>query len=272
MNQQFTILWVEDKPKAMRGQITKIEGFLKEKQFEPNIIINETGTGIQDIMKKNNVDIVVTDKNLTDSRDGVDVVRILREKKWITDILFYSAKGLDLDEIHAQTDHYGFIEVIDSKEIVDPLKLLIEKNLKRCNDIVFLRGVVISRVIDIELKINDFFCKYFKICPERLAHFNNFMMENRFNSLFGKKKTLSLILENNKLKQKFKGILTQLEYLETQRNLLAHCKTDPDNRNILISMGTKENFDRKKIGNILDKVNSVSSHLDELKKKFLKKK
>lgn len=270
MNQTFTILWVEDRPKAMRGQIESIKKFLSEKEFEPNIIINETGTGIHDSMKKNDVDIVVTDKNLTESRNGMDVVNILREKKWITDVLFYSAKGLNMNEIHQQTDHYGFIEVVDGKEIVDALKMLIGKNIKRCNDIIFLRGMLISKVIDLELEINDFFCKYFKICADRLEHFNNFMMENRYNSLAGKKKTLSLILENNSLKQEFGGLLTQLQNLEDKRNILAHCKTDPKNKNILISMGSKESFDRKEIIKILKDVNKVNSHLEVLKEKFSK--
>ena len=60
------------------------------------------------------------------------------------------------------------------------------------------------------------------------------------------------------------------EIIEEKRNILAHCKTDPKNKNILISMGSKESFDRKEILKILKDVNTVKSHLESLRGKFSK--
>lgn len=268
MKQTFSILLVEDKPRAMKGQMEEIKNYLDKKDFKLDLILDETGENVEEILKTKDVDIVLTDKNLTDENSGIDVINVIRNSGFPIDVLFYSAINFDVDGIHSQTDHYGFVKIVEGKTIVEPLERLIDKNIKRCQDIVFLRGLVISRVIDLELKINDFFIKYFEIPEKNKIHFNNFILENKFNSLFGKKKTLSMILEENEIKQKCSGLLKKIDYLEEQRNLLAHCKTDPGNKNILISMGEEETFDREKINSILKKINVVSGQLDDLIKKF----
>jgi len=77
-----------------------------------------------------------------------------------------------------------------------------------------------------------------------------------------------MILEENDIKQEFSALITKISHIEEQRNLLAHCKTDPGNKNILISMGEEETFDREKINSILKKINVVSGQLDDLIEKF----
>jgi CheY-like chemotaxis protein len=270
MKQTFTILQVDDKPGAMKGQMKDVEKYLDKKDFKLELIIDETGETVEETLKTGDVDIVTIDKNLADEDEmsGIDVINVIRNNGFPIDVLFYSAIDFDVDEIHSKTDHYGFVEVVEGKTIVEYLKRLIDKNIKRCQDIVFLRGKIISSVIDLELKINDFFVKYFKIPEKNKIHFNNFILENKYSSLFGKKKTLSMILEENEIKQEFSGLLSKINHIEEQRNLLAHCKTDPRNKNILISMGEEETFDRKKINSILKKINVVSGQLDDLIEKF----
>ncbi|GAH62548.1 unnamed protein product, partial [marine sediment metagenome] len=135
-------------------------------------------------------------------------------------------------------------------------------------DIVFLRGMVLSMIIDLELKVNEFFANYFKIHPKLITHFHNYMLENKYNSLAGKKSTLSKILKENKIEKEFEGLVSQIDKLAQDRNLIAHCKTDPAKRNILICMGDKEEFSKKRINSIIEKANKASDHLDALIKKY----
>jgi len=267
MNPTFTILWVEDKPRAMRSQVDAVIQYIKGKSFEPNIMHDVDGKQFQKaITDKIPIDIVVTDKNLPAPMDGITVIKILKSKKRLTDVLFYSAKGFDIEEV--RKEHYGFVEIVEGKEIVDKLKRLIDKNLKRCEDIVFLRGMVISMIIDLELKVNEFFVSYFKIPNENQEHFHNFILENQYNSLGGKVVTLDNILEKQGLKKEFKDLLQNIRELANNRNLLAHCKTDPKNKNVLICMGQQKTFDKNKINKILDQINVVSEQLDDLPRKF----
>jgi CheY-like chemotaxis protein len=278
MKQVFTILWVEDKPRVVSLNKKELEGFFDKnyKDFRLDVIEAKTGKDIEANLTKQNVDVVVTDYNLEENMNGLDVIKLIKKNGLLTDVLFYTAKKFDfnIDEIYQKADHYGFIEVSEgTKEVAEPLQKLIKKNLKRCEDIVFLRGMVISKIIDLELEVNVFLEKYFQI-PEgdKKIHFHNFILENRFNSLAGKRKTIAKIIENNKIKDSFKGLLTQMEKLETDRNLLAHCrcKRDSKNKNILISMGEEETFDNGRICGILKKINSVSEQFDSLTKKFSK--
>lgn len=241
MKQTFTIIWVEDKPRAMKSQIEEIKGYLQEKNFEPSIVIDENGKGLQDYLKKKQpIEIIVTDQNLTDQIDGLSILKLLKQKKVLTDVLFYTTKqGLTPNDVYNQ--HYGFVEFVKGKDaIVEPLKRLIDKSLRRYEDIIFLRGIVISMIIDLELKVNEFFVNYFKIPKDNQKHFHNFILENQYNSLGGKVLTLENIIEKQGLTKQFKKILQGIRELANNRNLLAHCKADPKNKNILICMGKEK--------------------------------
>jgi CheY-like chemotaxis protein len=267
MNPTFTIIWVEDKPRAMKSQVDAIREYLKSKNFEPNIVLDEDGKRFQEAIKdKIPIDIVVTDKNLPGPMDGIKIIRTLKQKGELTDVLFYSAKDFDPEDV--RQEHYGFVEIVEGKEVEDQLKKLINKNLKRCEDIVFLRGMVISLIIDLELKVNEFFANYFEIPIKNTENFHNFILENKYSSLAGKKSTLSKILKEHKLESEFEGLGNKLNLLSEDRNLLAHCKADPVNKNVLISMGDKEPFDKPRINKILERIHVVSEQLDNLIKRF----
>lgn len=264
MKQTFTILLVEDKPEVLKSQIEEIKIYLQEKEFDPIIIENKTGENIDNILKDNNIDILVTDENITEQISGSDIIKLIKSKNLLIDILFYSANGIKLEELSENIDHYSFIKIVEGKKISEPLKKLIDKNIKRCNDIVFLRGMVISESIDMELKINDFFAMYFIKTPKcKRDIFNDFILENRNTSMFAKITTLSKLLDKHNLKEKY-PIITKLNEISKERNLLAHSKKEQNN--ILVSMGDKEEFDRTRIRKILAKIKKVCESLEKLKK------
>lgn len=271
MKQTFTIVWVEDKPRAMASQIEEIQKYLEDKSFSPNIIMDEDGSKFKAAIKeKTAIDIIVTDKNVTSTLSGIDVIKILKSKRKLTDVLFYSSKGFEREDVYKE--HYGFIEIVEGKQIVGPLKKLIDKNLRRCEDMVLLRGLVLSMIIDLELKINEFFAVYFQIAEKNMPHFQNFFLESKYGSLIGKKATLSKILKENRIDKDFPGLAGQVQKLGEERNFLAHCKADKKDRNILVCMGEKETFDRSRISSIVDRVNEATSSLEELIEKFQTKK
>ena len=274
MRQTFTILLVEDRPEVMKSQIEEIEEYLRDKDFEPDIIIDETGAKTRKTLEDNNVDIVVTDKNIVDEekggkiKSGMDVIKLITEIGNWTDVLFYSTRGFDKSKVLDEIGNYGFVEFIEGKEIVDDLKKLIDKNLNRCQDIVYLRGMLLSKIIDLEQEVNAFFVKYFNIPDEKEAHFHDLVLENRF-SLESKKTALSKIIkEDAEIKSEFKKILDNLDDIAKQRNLLAHCKVHPEMKNTLISSGSEKEFDKERINEILEKIKSVSEDLDKLSEKL----
>ena len=269
MNQNFTILWIEDKNIVITSQVPEIEIFLESEGFELDLLTDNTGDNYQHFLDENkSIDLVVTDYNISEEVKGTDIVESVRNKGLLIDILFYSVHSelFKNDDVYNKLGHYGLIDICEEKDVVEPLKDLIRKNIKRCQDIVFLRGFIISKSVELELKLNEYFAKYFNIQEDLKEDFHNFILESSYVPMAGKKKWLSQILDKHNLKQdeNFKGLLSKLDFISTQRNLLAHCKKDKDNPNMLISTGNEEIFGKERLNDILQKIDVVSGHIDKL--------
>lgn len=269
MSQPFTILWIEDKERVITSQEREIRDFLGELGFELNLLTDTQGDAFSRLLDENPVDVVIVDYNLSEDFKGSDVIKIIREKGLLIDVLFYSViEDVFKDkELYEALGHYGFVVTHNDKDVIIPLRRLIEKNIRRCQDIIFLRGLVITRVIDIELQINEFLGRYFKIPAGTINEFYDFILENKYNPLGGKVVTLENIVKSHNLEKEFKGWLQEIRQLSNARNELAHCKADPDNKNCLISMGTPKIYDRGDIYKILEKIKRVSENLDKLVEK-----
>lgn len=270
--QTFTILWVENNFDVIGRNEKQIKPYFEEnlKDFDLNIIRSKPEDIKKNILDIKNIDIIVTDFKLGSESDGFDIIKLIKKKRCLTDIFFYTAGKFDLkkEEIQKKSGYYEFLKISEgTKDVYDDIIKIIEKNLKRCNDIIFLRGMVISRIIDLEQRMNDCFETHFKIPVERLDEFRNFVLENRFNSLIGKVKTISKVLKKHKIEKDFEGLIKKIQKLEEQRNILAHCKTDKTNPNRLVSMGDNEEFNRDKILKILENAHIVDDQLDQLLEK-----
>jgi len=266
---KFKILWIEDKPSSVDSQKKEIEEFLKEKGFEPDIEMVEDVENIKKILDEKingEVDLIVTDNDLDEDFNGLDVIKKIGEKKALIDVLFYSTPSFDEGEL---MDSHHFIEIVhDKTKILEPLKKLIKKNIKRCEDPIFLRGYVLSRVVDLEIELNELFEIYFNINDSSKGHFHNFLMENKNFSLFGKRASLSKIISANEEILKDIVSLSKLQTIAEERNLLAHSKIDPTNHYCFISMGDANEFDRERLKELLKKINESLLEIEKMKEKL----
>jgi hypothetical protein len=282
MTEYFSILLVEDRPRTMKGHVKAIEDHIRKLGLEPRIIIDETGDTVLDHIRDDDVEIIVTDKSIRTDMDGVAIVKMINDTRSLVDILFYSASQYDPEEIRKLVGANARAEFKSRDEVEQSVKYMIDRNLARLKDIYFLRGVVISKIIDLELMVNEIIAIYFQIPNERIRSFHDFVMENRYNALQGKIETLFRLLEDEKiirkegrkivyLDEKFDNLIEKLRNLQDNRNILAHCRRheNPD-VNELVSMGTKETFDRKRICNILKNVKKSAKQLTDLKDKLEK--
>ncbi|MBI2004298.1 hypothetical protein HYS72_02425 [Candidatus Pacearchaeota archaeon] len=269
---KFKILWIDDRPSSIKSSKNQIEEFLKEKGFEPDIEMIQDVENIKKILDEKingEVDLIVTDNDLDEEFNGLDVIKKIGEKKALIDVLFYSTPSFDEGEL---MNYHHFIEIVrDKTKILEPLKKLIKKNIKRCEDPVFLRGYVLSRVVDLEIELNELFEIYFEIKSNSKEHFHGFLMENRNFSLSGKSIAFSKLLDKNK--EILKDITlsrNKLEDIASKRNILAHCKIDSEKPNCFISMGDSEEFGREKLKELLKKINEALLEIGKMKEKLKK--
>ncbi len=258
----INFLLIDDEPASVKSSIDEVLENLDEKGYKSNLIKLETTDDITSIIKNKKIDIVLTDKNIENPGDGLDVVRKIRSEFQHLDVLFYSADKYDRKELDVICQ-YGSVEIVEGREIQDRFQTLVEKNISQWENMNYLRGIVISRIIEIELEINNFIEKYFS--QTKNHRFRDFVLENKHISLEAKKTILSKIKESENVE--FSG-LGNLGDLQQKRNLLAHCKVKDGENNKLIHMGNDEEFTRDDIHKIFGKIDGFSSLLKEFEAKI----
>lgn len=267
---KFKILWIDDRPSSISSSKNQIEEFLKEKGFEPEIEMIKDVENIKKILDEKingEVDLIVTDNDLAEEFNGLDVIKKIGEKKALIDVLFYSTPSFDEGKLMGA---HHFLEIVSDKtKILEPLKNLIKKNIRRCEDPIFLRGYVLSKVVDLEIELNELFEIYFEIKDNSKEHFHGFLMENRSFSLSGKSVAFSKLLDKNKeILEDIKLSRSQLEGIAHKRNILAHCKVDLGKSNCFVSMGDPEEFGRDELKELLKKINEALLEIGKMKTKL----
>jgi hypothetical protein len=287
--QEFVILWIDDQPGSVvtikKEVTTEFEG--KYKDVYLKIIDSEKYADALDKLKTNNVEIVVTDSNLEgEGKDGLDMLGPIRRTNFAIDVLFYHARGTLKQKTKEKIDkNYDFVQIIEGKpKIPEALTNLIDKHLKRFNDIVFLRGMFLSNAIELELKMNVLLATYLEIKPKHESVFHDFIMENSSNQVSGKWTAIENIFTKKGGKKptikddftsfvkpdEFGSFISKLKVIGTTRNQLAHCKLSKTEYNVLVSGGTDVEFDKKKIDNMLTKIREATNYIDNLIKNLKK--
>jgi hypothetical protein len=266
---EFTIILIDDDLPAVQSEIDEVKRYLNGKGItNVKILAYNSGDDIEKILSASTPDMVLVDKSLREEDDGLKVVEKARDHSPLIDILLYSAKGFELKD-YQEMSHYTSIQIYDDKTFSDRAKTLIDRNFSKWDDIIFLRGIVISRIIEIELKINEIFANYFKITQDRKEHFNDLILENTSQSIQGKKLALRAILGINGLSALWEGISTKLGKLQEHRNRLAHCKPcKQDGKVVLITMGTPMKYDKSTMIQLFADIKEVDSKLNEISQKL----
>ena len=257
----FKISMLDDEPDSLDIKLDEIKlHLLKEYGLKLCMVKYTEESKILDELD-NTTDIAFIDKNLGDDSNGIGVVKKIRDKHPLMDVFVYSRAEINKNELMELTP-YSSVEVAQKLgHIIDKLKTLIDKNLSKWDDIVFLRGAVISRIIDLERDINDLLMTAFpQDTKEKKKEFRDLFLENSYISLEAKKRILK------KLEKSFAD--GRLQKLQKSRNLLAHCKRSESDPSVLVSMGKGSTFDRDKIKKIFADAESVSKDIRRLQEKY----
>lgn len=279
----ISILHIDDNPRAVESEINQVRRYIEEKGFKL-IITPDLGKNFISLLKDNHIDIVLTDYNLSQNIDGLKIIQEIQKKKIWVDILFYTATSIR-DSIRNKLVTYQFTEISENKNISEPLKRMIDKNIRRWEDISYLRGIVISVTIDLEINLNKFIADYFEIKKKKINDFHDFILENSSSQFEIKIKAMEKIIKQEsfskiicqKLKEKNpkksdKNIMddyigrlrADLRYVQQTRNKLAHCKPHPKLKQSLKHMGDDILIDKKIIHEIFDKLKSIDKTICEL--------
>lgn len=260
----FTIIVVDDHHDDLDRYFDEIEDYLENKGFSLKVLPSKKGEEVNEYLSENTVDIILTDKNLGGGKTGDMLIEEIRENHFLTDILYYSGASINETD-YVNLGKYISVEIIRSKEFVSTLKKMIEKNLRKWDDVVFLRGLIISNAVEVETKLNEFFTKYFQVAKSKLEHFD-LILEGTAISLQGKKDAMVKII-NNENWDEFKILDKHIQYVQKERNILAHSKLEPMSKSF-ISKGKSHKYDKTKMLEILHTADLAVKNLEKLIQKL----
>ena len=140
------------------------------------------------------------------------------------------------------------------------LKKMINKNLLKWQDVVFLRGMIISKTVELEMRVNEFFATYFEVPQTKRGHFE-LMLEGTTMSLNGKKITLKEITKEGEFKE-LRRIHKDVQYVQEERNILAHSTYDSVSKSFT-SRAMTHDYDKDRMMKILNTIETTSRNLND---------
>lgn len=158
MNCTFKILWFEDEPTWVNMQTIRVNQHMSKYCLKTVIIRKNGDDFILDELCGNEYDLILMDYKLADGNTGDAIISSIREQNILTDILFYSSQFDDM--LLAIKNAYPPIDGVyyanRKLELFQPkLENLIDKIVRRSEDLINLRGFVMDNTCDFELRIKE---------------------------------------------------------------------------------------------------------------------
>ena len=159
MDTTYRVLWFEDTDEAFDTLSRRLKKYITGKNLIPVIDRAEDLTPyiISEHNEISNYDLLLIDLTLEQNSKGYDIINELRKYNYYNDVLFYSASGInELDKILKQHRLEGvFISDRDHKMLIPKAKSLIDKTIRRSENIVSIRGVVMDETSEFDNQIVD---------------------------------------------------------------------------------------------------------------------
>lgn len=162
MSLQYNILWVDDRKENYQTlEIDKeLILYLKELFFEPHIYMYESVEEAEENMGQRRYDVIFSDFNIGEKKDGKDFIADIRNRNVNSEILFYSAKqtppAMSMDRIsflRLQSDS-------SYEELKNKMKSVIDLTVEKLNDLTNLRGLVMAEVSELDVVMKNLIVDY----------------------------------------------------------------------------------------------------------------
>lgn len=158
MNTSFKILWFEDELTWFNMERMRVNAILQKHYLTSDINRKDGGDVSLSELTKQDYDLILMDYKLAEGTTGDTIAVALRDCNVLTDILFYSSEEQNM--ISAIMEQNPPIDGVyltkrDYKIFTDKVEKLIEKIVRRSEDVVNLRGFVLDNTSDFEVRIRE---------------------------------------------------------------------------------------------------------------------
>lgn len=164
MSLQYNILWLDDRIEEYQTlEIdTELKEYVEELFFEPHIYMYESVDEAVHNSTKRKYDVIFSDFNINENKTGKDFIVDIRNRNVNAEVLFYSAQqtppetGLDrisFLKLHSDSSY----ELLKNK-----MKSVIDLTVDKLKDLTNLRGLVMSEVSELDVKMKEIVADYCK--------------------------------------------------------------------------------------------------------------
>ncbi len=302
MNTDFNILWFEDTDEWYNSIKIEIEDYLYEFNFHAHIdrfkyVQNDE---IIDAIRNKNYDLVLADLNLDKQHKGGDAINLIRDNQLLADALFYSTDGIDKIRASINNEVLEGVYLSNRDDIlfIEKTKKLIYKLIKRSEDVINVRGLLMDNVSEFDEKLKEVIKKFLAVSSDdvvtkinKYAYDKTIMFyKEKFNKIEDSGDDgfvissidSSFILDSYKLSMIVNKIFKDYypDYYEMnnfhdsynkniliERNQLAHAKKEPEkdgNFYFLKKDGKKVIYNSDKCNQIRKNINYYNSLLDKI--------
>ena len=158
MNTTFKILWFEDEPAWFNMEKLRIEEILRTHYLIPVIERRDGDDFDLEELTGNDYDLIFMDYKLAEGKTGDTIVAAIRNSYILTDILFYSSEEQNmLSAIREQMPPIDgvYLTKRDYTIFTEKAQRIIQKIVKRSEDVVNLRGFVLDNTSAFEVRIRE---------------------------------------------------------------------------------------------------------------------
>lgn len=158
MNRNFNILWFEDERLWFNSAKREVDAIIEEHCLVPQITRKLGGDFDTAEICSNTYDLLLIDYKLASGETGEKIVSLIRQHNILTDTLFYSSEEeamiAAIHEVSPPIDGI-YYHKRDLKVFPDKVRRLIDKIVKRSEDLVNLRGFVLDDTCDFEVRVKE---------------------------------------------------------------------------------------------------------------------
>lgn len=183
MNIVFRVLWFEDEVSWRPSSERKMNEIIEEHNLVPEITWKKGDENDTEDELKKDYDLILMDYELRGTTGNI-LIRKLRQLDIYTDVLFYSGNFGKMVEALYNIDknNYG-VEPVDGiyfsdrkrEELYPKLQRVVDKIVRRMQDIVSLRGVVLDNVSGFESQMQNILVLAInKFSDAQLENLNNY--------------------------------------------------------------------------------------------------
>lgn len=229
MSLQYNILWVDDKKDNYQTlEIDKeLIKYLTNLFFEPHIYMYETVEEAEQYMNDRKYDVIFSDFNISENKNGKDFITDIRKKNINTEILFYTAQKNSLE---IDFDRISFLR-LESDTAYDELKnkmiSVIDLTIEKISELINLRGLVMAEVSELDNKMEQLISDYFLIVnneerTKRRKVFDDMILQHIEDKTKDKLRSVDCTIKTCQLKLKNKEISKIIQSIDFDSSYKAY--------------------------------------------------